>query len=96
MFASVTGCLLAFKADTGEQVLSLSTGLPQSPGPPMTFMLDGKQYIAFAGAIGGGGGAGGGGGRGGGAAAGAPAAGGPQPAAARLLVLTLDGKPLTP
>jgi outer membrane protein assembly factor BamB len=120
VFASVTGCLLAFKADTGEQVLSLATGLPQSPGPPMTFMLDGKQYIAFAGAMAGGAGAGGGGGRGGGAAA-APAAGGapplpggggagggggrgggaaaatgPQPAAARLLVLTLDGKPLTP
>ena len=119
VFASVTGCLLAFKADTGEQVLSLSTGLPQSPGPPMTFMLDGKQYIAFAGAIGwrwrrwwwwrsrrrccrpgwwwrsptpsgcrwwrwrr--------------TRCGAAAATGPQPAAARLLVLTLDGKPLTP
>ena len=68
VFASVTGCLLAFKADTGEQVLGLATGLPASPGPPMTFMLDGKQYIAVAGAIGGGGG--GGGGRGGGAAGG--------------------------
>ena len=74
VFASVTGCLLAFKADTGEQVLGLATGLPASPGPPMTFMLDGKQYIAVAGATavaverGGGGG-------GGGAPAAAPAAG---------------------
>jgi len=84
VFASVTGRLLAFKADTGEQVLDLATGLPASPGPPMTFMLDGKQYIAVAGAIAGGGGAGGGGRGGGGAAggggrgggaAGAPAAG---------------------
>ncbi len=126
VFASVTGCLLAFKADTGEQVLGLATGLPASPGPPMTFMLDGKQYIAVAGAIGGGGGRGGGGG--GGAPAAAPAAGapgaqgapaggvpplpggapavqgggrgaaaptGPQPSQARLLMLVLDGKPLT-
>ena len=73
VFASVTNCLLAFKADTGEQVLGLATGLPASPGPPMTFMLDGKQYIAVAGATGGGGGAGGGG-RGGGGGAGAAAA----------------------
>jgi PQQ-dependent dehydrogenase (methanol/ethanol family) len=125
------GCLLAFKADTGEQVLGLATGLPASPGPPMTFMLDGKQYIAVAGATGGG--AGGGGGRGGGAAAapaggapaapaggapplpaGAPAAAGggrggagggggrggaaptgPQPSQARMLMLVLDGKPVT-
>jgi PQQ-dependent dehydrogenase (methanol/ethanol family) len=87
VFASVTGCLLAFKADTGEQVLGLATGLPASPGPPMTFMLDGKQYIAVAGATGGGGG--GGGGRG------APAPTGPQPSQARMLMLVLDGKPLT-
>jgi PQQ-dependent dehydrogenase (methanol/ethanol family) len=90
VFASVTNCLLAFKADTGEQVLGLATGLPASPGPPMTFMLDGKQYIAVAGATGGGGGAGGGGGRG------APATTGPQPSQARLLMLVLDGKPVTP
>jgi PQQ-dependent dehydrogenase (methanol/ethanol family) len=94
VFASVTNCLLAFKADTGEQVLGLATGLPASPGPPMTFMLDGKQYIAVAGAISAaGGGRGGGGGGGGGQAA---AANEPQPAAARLLMLVLDGKPVTP
>jgi quinohemoprotein ethanol dehydrogenase len=87
VFASVTGCFLAFKADTGEQVLGLATGLPASPGPPMTFMLDGKQYIAVAGATGGG--AGGGGGRGGAAPT------GPQPSQARLLMLVLDGKPVT-
>jgi PQQ-dependent dehydrogenase (methanol/ethanol family) len=72
VFTNVANRLLAFKADTGEQVLDLATGVA-NPGPPMTFMIEGKQYIAIAGSIGGGGG-GGGGGRGGGAAApGAPA-----------------------
>jgi len=94
VFASVTNCLLAFKADTGEQVLGLATGLPASPGPPMTFLLDGKQYIAVAGAITAGGGGRGGGGAGGGGGGGQAAAG-PQPAAARLLMLVLDGKPVT-
>jgi len=98
VFASVTGCFLAFKADTGEQVLGLATGLPASPGPPMTFMLDGKQYIAVAGATGGGGGRGGGGGGAGGGAGGgrgAAAPTGPQPSQARMLLLVLDGKPVT-
>jgi PQQ-dependent dehydrogenase (methanol/ethanol family) len=129
VFTHVNGRLLAFKADTGEQGLDLATGLG-NPGPPMTFMLDGKQYLAIAGAIGGGGGRGGqggGGGRGGAAAGGPPAGaaptgappaapgaqapagggrggqggggaapqGGPQPSTARLLVLALDGKPVT-
>jgi quinohemoprotein ethanol dehydrogenase len=107
VFSSVNTRLLAYRADTGEQVLDLATGLSQM-GPPMTFMLDGKQYVAVAGgppavpgAGRGGGGAGGGGG--------APPAGGtpglvPQPAAgaapaapgppSKLLVLVLDGKPL--
>lgn len=84
VFTNVANRLLAFKADTGEQVLDLATGVA-NPGPPVTFMLDGKQYVAIAGSIGGGGGAaGGGGGRGGGGAGagggggrggGAPAAG---------------------
>jgi PQQ-dependent dehydrogenase (methanol/ethanol family) len=80
VFTNVANRLLAFKADTGEQVLDLPTGVA-NPGPPMTFMIDGKQYIAIAGSIGGGGG-GGGGGRGGGAAAPAtPAGGAAAPAA---------------
>ena len=61
VFTNVANRLLAFKADTGEQVLDLATGVA-NPGPPMTFMIDGKQYIAIAGSIGGGGGGGGGGG----------------------------------
>ena len=87
VFSSVNNKLVAYRADTGEQVLDLPTGLSQM-GPPMTFLLDGKQYVAVAG------GPPGGGGRGGGAAAGAPAA--PQAPAlpSKLLVLVVDGKPL--
>ena len=48
VFSSVNTRLLAYRADTGEQVLDLPTGLSQM-GPPMTFMLDGKQYISVAG-----------------------------------------------
>jgi quinohemoprotein ethanol dehydrogenase len=44
------GHLKAFTADKGEQLLDLSLPLGGGTGPPMTFMLDGKQYIAvFAG-----------------------------------------------
>ncbi|MEO8097559.1 MAG: PQQ-binding-like beta-propeller repeat protein [Acidobacteriota bacterium] len=85
--------LLAFKADTGEKVLDLPTGLSQL-GPPMTFMLDGKQYIVIAGGpiqAGGGGFGGGGGGGAGAAKGGAPV----PPPISRMVALVLDGtKPL--
>src|SRR4030095_6630879 len=76
VLTNINNRLMAFKADTGEQVLELNTGMG-NPGPPMTFMLDGKQYIAIAGSVGGGGGGrgGGGGGAGGGGFA---APGGPR------------------
>lgn len=68
------GHLKAFTADKGEQLLDLELPLRSGTGPPMTFMLDGKQYIAVmagSGAFGRGGFGGfGGGGRG-------PAPGGP-------------------
>jgi quinohemoprotein ethanol dehydrogenase len=48
VFSSVNTRLLAYRADTGEQVLDITTGLSQM-GPPMTFMLDGKQYVSVAG-----------------------------------------------
>lgn len=67
VFASVNTQLIVYRADNGDQLLNITTGLSQM-GPPMTFMLDGKQYVAIAGgpppAGGGRGGAGGGGGRG--------------------------------
>jgi PQQ-dependent dehydrogenase (methanol/ethanol family) len=64
VFASVNTRLIAYRADNGDQLMDITTGLSQM-GPPMTFMLDGKQYVAIAGgpaqAGGGRGGAGGGG-----------------------------------
>jgi PQQ-dependent dehydrogenase (methanol/ethanol family) len=105
VFASVNTRLLAFRADTGEQIMDITTGVSQA-GPPMTFMVDGKQYVAVAGgpvAAGGGGGRGGGGG-GGGRGAGAAGAGrGAAPAApaapaqpSRMLVYGIDGKATLP
>jgi hypothetical protein len=75
VFSSVNNRLLVFRADNGQLLLDLPTGLAQM-GPPMTFMLDGKQVIMVAG-----GPAQQGGGRGG-AGAGA-AKGGPAPGAAK-------------
>jgi quinohemoprotein ethanol dehydrogenase len=96
VFASVNTRLIAYRADNGDQLLDVTTGLSQM-GPPMTFMLDGKQYVAIAGGpagAGGGRGGGGGGGRGagGGAAGGPPAAPATPPQPSKLLVFELDGK----
>jgi quinohemoprotein ethanol dehydrogenase len=77
------GRFVAYTADKGEKVLEVQTGLRGGMGPPITYMLDGKQYVALMGGLGAlptfgppGGGAGGGG-RG---AAPAPAAGAAAPA----------------
>jgi PQQ-dependent dehydrogenase (methanol/ethanol family) len=64
VFASVNTRLIVYRADNGDQLMDITTGLSQM-GPPMTFMLDGKQYVAISGGptqAGGGRGAGGGGG----------------------------------
>jgi quinohemoprotein ethanol dehydrogenase len=79
VFSSVNDKLLVFRADTGEKLLELATGLSQM-GPPITFMIDGRQYITVAGGARGGD-------RGG--------RGGAQAGPARpghLLALVLDGK----
>ena len=82
------GHMKAFTADKGEPLLDLTLPLSSGVGPPMTYMLDGKQYIAV---MAGTGAAGrGGGGRGAGpGGAGAPGRGGPgrgaPPAAAAPL-----------
>lgn len=73
------GRLKAFTADKGAQLLDMALPVTGGTGPPMTFMLEGKQYIAVMSGTGGGGrggGGGGGGGRGGarGAAPAAPGA----------------------
>ena len=71
----LNGHLKAFTADKGEPLLDITLPLTSGVGPPMTYMLDGKQYIAvFAGTGSLGRGFGGGGGRGPGGGRGAPPA----------------------
>ena len=49
-----TGKLIAYSADKGEPLFEYETpGLGPGVGPPITFMVDGKQYIAFMGGSGG-------------------------------------------
>jgi quinohemoprotein ethanol dehydrogenase len=40
------GHMKAFTADKGEQLLDITLPASSGVGPPMTYMLDGKQYIA--------------------------------------------------
>src|SRR5207237_7133195 len=59
------GRLVAYTADKGEKLMDIQTGLRGGMGPPITYMLDGKQYVALAGGTGQAGGGPGGGGGGG-------------------------------
>jgi PQQ-dependent dehydrogenase (methanol/ethanol family) len=43
------GHLLAYSAGKGEKLLDVATGLPGGMGPPMTYEIDGKQYVAVMG-----------------------------------------------
>jgi quinohemoprotein ethanol dehydrogenase len=47
------GRLLAYSADKGEKLLDVQTGLRSGMGPPITFQLDGKQYVSVMGGVGG-------------------------------------------
>jgi quinohemoprotein ethanol dehydrogenase len=89
VFSSVNNRLLGYNAQTGDKVFDMDLGTAQM-GPPISFAIDGQQYIAVTAGPGGGGGGrgGGGGGRDAGAGGGAQAA--PRPA--NLFVLGLDGK----
>jgi PQQ-dependent dehydrogenase (methanol/ethanol family) len=100
VFQTVTdGRLLAYSADTGQQLLEINTGQRSGMGPPMTWSIDGRQYVTLMGGRGAGANPPGGGQP-------PPAAGG-QPAAAagrgnplqagpgvppRMLTFVLDGK----
>jgi quinohemoprotein ethanol dehydrogenase len=84
VFTSVNSNLIAYRADTGEKVLDLATGLSQT-GPPVSYMVDGRQYIVVAGGPPQGAGRGG---QANGKAGSAPPS--------RMLALVLDGAPLTP
>jgi quinohemoprotein ethanol dehydrogenase len=46
------GHLLAYSADKGEKLLEIQTGLKGGMGPPITYELDGKQYVALMGGTG--------------------------------------------
>ena len=46
------GRLIAYAADDGEKLLDIATGQTAGMGPPITYLLDGKQYIALMGGIG--------------------------------------------
>src|SRR5579863_8495009 len=46
------GRLVAYSADKGEKLLDIETGLRGGMGPPITYELDGKQYVTIAGGIG--------------------------------------------
>jgi quinohemoprotein ethanol dehydrogenase len=45
------GRLLAYSADKGEKLFELQTGRT-GMGPPITYMIDGKQYVALVGGLG--------------------------------------------
>jgi quinohemoprotein ethanol dehydrogenase len=81
VFQSVNdGRLLVYSADKGEKLAEIQTGLRSGMGPPVTYRLDGKQYIALLGGVGA-------------AAAGGNAGPGnqPTPFMPKLLTFTLDG-----
>ena len=46
------GRLIAYTADKGEKLLDVASGQTSGMGPPITYLLDGKQYIAFMGGMG--------------------------------------------
>jgi hypothetical protein len=46
------GRLVAYRADTGEKLMEIKTGLRGGMGPPVTWELDGKQYVTLTGGTG--------------------------------------------
>ena len=46
------GRLVAYRADTGEKLLDVKTGLHGGMGPPITYQIDGKQYVSLMGGTG--------------------------------------------
>src|SRR5579862_5994647 len=83
------GRLMAYSADKGEKLLEIRTGLTGGMSPPITYLLDGKQYVALMGNIGGGGF-----GFGPPPAPGAPPP--PPPMPPKMLTFVLDGKATLP
>ena len=46
------GRFLAYSADKGEKLFEITTGLRSGMGPPITYQLDGRQYVALMGGVG--------------------------------------------
>jgi quinohemoprotein ethanol dehydrogenase len=46
------GRLVAYRADTGEKLLDVKTGLRGGMGPPITYQIDGVQYVSLMGGTG--------------------------------------------
>jgi len=46
------GRLVAYSADKGEKLLEIKTGLTGGMGPPITYQIDGKQYVSVMGGTG--------------------------------------------
>ncbi len=47
VFQATNGTLYAYSADKGEKLLELKVGISGGMAPPITFMVDGKQYVAL-------------------------------------------------
>jgi quinohemoprotein ethanol dehydrogenase len=78
------GRLMAYSADKGDDLLELRMGPQNGIGPPMTYLLDGKQYVAVMGGQGPGQPQGFGGGT-------PPNPKGPPPPAPKLMIFAIDG-----
>jgi quinohemoprotein ethanol dehydrogenase len=46
------GRLVAYSADKGDKLFEVQTGLRGGMGPPITYQLDGKQYVSIMGGTG--------------------------------------------
>ena len=46
------GRLITYSADKGDKLLEVQTGLRGGMGPPITYLLDGKQYVSVMGGTG--------------------------------------------
>jgi len=46
------GRLVVYTADKGEKLLDVQTGLRGGMGPPITYQIDGKQYVTLMGGTG--------------------------------------------
>jgi quinohemoprotein ethanol dehydrogenase len=46
------GRLVAYSANAGEKLLEIDTGLRSGMGPPITYRLDGRQFVAVMGGVG--------------------------------------------